>query len=422
MTPVPSIENFVLLFGLALFFGLAFEELNARGGPWRPGGIRTFPLLAFIGALLYLLEPTHALAFCAGTLVLGACLVVYYARHSGEKDAEGRPNVTLALPFANLLAYTLGPVALTMPPWIPVGVTVAVTLLLVEREQLHRFAWKLPVTEIITAGKFLILAGLIMPLLPAKSPFSFAAISPRQIWLAVLAVCTLSYASYLLQRYVIRRDGGLWIAALGGLYSSTATTVALARNAHADPATARNASTGIVLATAIMYVRLLLVIAVFNLTLAQHLAPFLLGLAAIALGLAWAVHTTSSAPRTGKHAETPTSNPLEFNAALIFAALYVVISLLSTWIGDKFGASGLLWLAGIVGFTDVDPFVLSLAQGGVATIPLTTAAAAILIAAASNNLLKAAYAAAFAGVKTSLGAAAALLGLAAASVALALAI
>ena len=419
MTPTPSLENFIVLLGLSLFFGLAFEEVNAKGGPRRPGGIRTFPLLALLGALLFLLEPLHALAFCTGLTVLGVCVAIYYQRHLGQTDAEGRPNVTLALPFCNLLAFALGPTVLTQPYWIAVGAVVGATMLLVERDQLHKFAWKLPVAEIITAGKFLILAGLILPLLPSAAPFDFTTISPRRIWIAVVAVTGMSYGSYLLQRYAVKRDGGMWVAVLGGLYSSTATTVALARAAHADPGSARNARTGIVLATAIMYLRMWAILAVFNLELAMSLAPFLGGLAALSFGLTWALHAFGGVAAKAAHRHEAARNPLEFGAAVIFATLYVVISLASTWVGSRYGASGVLWLAGIVGFTDIDPFVLSIAQGGVAGISLRTAGAAVLIASASNNLLKALYAAVFAGLRPSLGAGMALVGLACAGLALA---
>ncbi len=420
MAPNPSIAHFVLLFGLTFFFGLSFEELYARGGVPRPGGIRTFPLLALIGALLYLLDPVRTVPFSVGLLLLGAFLVVYYRRHIDDKDAEGRPNVTLAPVLCNLLAFTLGPLSLTAPAWIPVGATVAAVLLLAERERLHRFAWGIPVGEILTAGQFLILTGLTLPLLPRHPVTSLTTITPRQVWLALVAVCSISYVSYLLQRYVVRKGSGLWVGVLGGLYSSTAATVALARGMKIDPTASRDSRTGIVLATAVMYLRLLLVTAVFNLKLAIHLAPFLLGLSALGVIFAWGIRAMSRAPRDGISAPPPLRNPLDLVAALVFAALFVAISIASTWVRGAFGTAGVYSLAAIVGFSDIDPFVLSLAQGAVAPLPLHAIAAAILIAASSNNLLKAAYAGAFAGVRATRGAVVALAVLAAAGAALAL--
>lgn len=421
LSPNPSAANFALLLGLAFFFGLAFEELNAQGGPWRPGGIRTFPILALVGGLLYLLDPVRVVPFAAGLLVLGACLVVYYRHHLDDKDAEGRPNVTLAMPFCNLLAYVLGPIALSAPAWIPLGTTVTAVLLLTERTKLHRLARRIAVEEIITAGQFLILTGLILPLLPDEPVLPVTEITPRQVWLAVVAVSSLSYLSYLVQRYVVRTGGSLWIALLGGLYSSTAATVALARSAGAVPAAGRDVRTGIVLATAVMYLRLLIIIAVFNLGLATRLAQPLIALLALALAAAGILYKGGRAAHAGNGAPAPPRNPLELTAALVFALLYVAISMVSTFVRTRYGEAGVYSLAAIVGFTDIDPFVLSLAQGGTAQVPVATAAAAILIAASSNNLLKAGYATAFAGMRA-LGAGVALVLLAAVGVALAFAL
>ena len=165
--------------------------------------------------------------------------------------------------------------ALAEPPWVAVGATVAAVLLLTAREKLHGFARHIQTGEIVTAGKFLMLTGLVLPLLPDQPVTDLTDITPRQVWLAVLAVCTVSYASYLLQRYIAPAGAGLWVAVLGGLYSSTATTVVLARRAGAEPATLPQAQTGIILATAVMYLRLLVIIVVFNRPLALGLAPAL---------------------------------------------------------------------------------------------------------------------------------------------------
>ena len=143
--------------------------------------------------------------------------------------------------------------------------TVVAVLLLTGREQLHALARRLEIKEIVTAGQFLVLTGIVLPLLPNQPVTTLTPITPRQVWLALVVVCTFSYVSYLAQRYWAAAAGGLWMAALGGLYSSTATTVVLARQAKAEPALRRQAQAGITLATAIMYLRILAIVAVFNL-------------------------------------------------------------------------------------------------------------------------------------------------------------
>ena len=401
MTTNTPVAGFLLLLGLGFFFGLAFEEFNAHGRQVRPGGVRSFPLLALSGALLYRLDTARLLPLTAGLVILGGWLALYYWRHLAETDAEGQPNVGLMTAICNVLAYLLGPIAFTEPPWVAIGVTVVAVLLLTARERLHGFARRLEVSEIVTAGKFLILTGLVLPFLPSTPVTTLTAITPHQVWLAVLAICTVSYASYLVQRYVAPREGGLWTAVLGGIYSSTATTVVLARRAAATPALVPQAQTGIVLANAIMYLRVNVIVAIFDRALALALLPALLALFALGVLLAGAWHWLSE-KSTGAVEAAPPSNPLELSAALVFATLFVVVSLAAGWVRGEYGEAGVYGLAAIVGVTDINPFVLSIASGGAGALPAASAGAAILIATASNNILQAGYTAAFAGRRAAL--------------------
>ncbi len=425
MIAAPSVTSVGLLLGLSLFLGLAFEDFFARTDTKRPGGIRTFPLLAAAGGVLYLLDPTHLLPFTAGLIVLGAWLAVFYHQHVGEQDEKGEPNVALVVPLLNAHAYLLGAVALALPPWVGVAFTVTAVLLLTGREKLHALARRIAVKEIVTAGEFLILTGIILPLLPDKPVTTLTIITPHQAWLALVVVSSLSYVSYLAQRYWPIAARGLWMAALGGLYSSTATTVVLAREAKTGPAMRRQAQAGITLATAIMYLRILAVVAFFNMTLARHLALPLSGLSLAGLVIcALQYRLAKPAPQDAKaQRSTPPpsgGNPLELGPAALFAFLFVAVSLVSKWAATQFGTSGIYALAAIVGVTDIDPFVLNLAQGGTSGMSDSALAAAILIAASSNNILKAAYAAFFAGGRATAVSAAVLVLLAIAGVAIAL--
>ncbi|HTI84636.1 MAG TPA: DUF4010 domain-containing protein [Acetobacteraceae bacterium] len=394
----------VMLLGLGFFFGLAFEEFYANANQKRPGGIRTFPLLALTGALLYRLDPTRLLPVTAGLLVLGIWLVCYYWRRLDETDAEGFPNVGLVVPVCNVLAYLLGPVALAEPTWVPVGATVAAVLLLTARPGLHRFAHRVELAEIVNAGKFLLLTGFALPLLPDTPVTDLTPITPHQVWLAMVAVCTVSYAGYLLQRYVAPPGGGLLVALLGGLYSSTATTLVLAKQARSEPAVLRTSNAGIVLATAVMYLRLLMVILVFNRALAMVLLMPLVGLSGLGLvvALGWYVLGGREAQSAGSNALP--GNPLELTTAATFAGLFVVISIATAWATQRFGSAGTYALAAIVGVSDIDPFVLNLAQGDASHITVATEANAVLIAASSNNVVKAVYALVYSKGQTLVGA------------------
>lgn len=404
----PSVIGFALLLGLSLFFGLAFEEFNIRSGLKRPGGVRTFPLLALTGGLLYLIDTQRFLPLVAGLVILGAWLAIAYWQQSRDSETAQR-SVELVAPICNTLAYLIGPIALALPPWVAVTAAVAAVLLLTWREKLHALAQRVEIEEIVTAAKFLILTGIVLPLLPNEPVTALTAITPYKAWLALLAVCTLSYASYLLQRFLAPADSDLAVALLGGLYSSTATTVVLARAAAAQPTSSATAQAGMMLATSVMYLRILAIIAVFDWGLAQSLAPVMVALFLIGAIVAALQYRRAGRPTTA--ASTAPRNPLEITAAALFALLFVVISIATEWARAHFGAAGVDTLAAVVGFTDIDPFVLSIAQGGSGAMPAPIAATAILIAIASNNVLKAGYAVAFAGWRASINAAAVLVAL-----------
>ena len=393
MLTLPPLElagRLTLAVGLAVFMGLAFEETYKTEERSSPGGIRTFPMLAMGGATLYMIDPAHALAFVAGLLGLTTWLHAYLRRAPTSHEAP-----TFMIPASNLLAYVIGAIALMQPPWVAVALTVAAVLLLGTRERLHRLIHIIPREELLTLGMFLILVGIILPLVPHEPVTSLTPLTPYGVWLAVVTVCTLSYLSYLLQRYAPIKNAALLPAVLGGAYSSTATTVMLAKRLREAKHAPADISAGIVAATAIMYVRLGLVVAVFDTHFALTLAPALAALCAI--GAALAVYEWRR-PRTAKTilALLP-KNPLQIPTALIFAALIVVISIVSAWVRGAFGESGILVLSAVVGATDIDPFVLNIAQGGVAGMSLTSLCAAVLIAASSNNVAKAAYAIGFGG-------------------------
>ncbi len=387
LPPNVGIERLALLLGLSLFFGFAFEEFYVSDMPRRPGGVRTFPLLALAGGSLYLLDPRNGAAFIAGLLVLGSWIYTSIAREIPSDDPiEG----SFIVPVCNLLAYIIGPLALTQPFWLCVSVSVVAVFLLGGRRTLHDWAQRVPPQEVMTAGQFLILVGVVLPVLAGRPAIPYTTITPFNVWLAVVAVSSISYASYLLQRFIFPNRGTFLSSILGGLYSSTATTVVLARRAR-DEGMTPELQAGIVAATAMMYLRILVVCSLFNFALGRELAIPLLSLAAVSVLLAEIRFRSGSR----SVAENKFSNPLQLSTAVIFALLFVAVSMLSTFAQTRFGHAGVFGLAWIVGITDIDPFVLSLAQGSGAGIGLTTAATAILIATSSNNLLKAGYVVAF---------------------------
>jgi hypothetical protein len=178
MPPIELAERLALLLALAFFLGLAFEEIYKRDESSIPGGIRTFPLVGLAGTMLYLIEPHWLLAFSAGLLAMSAWLHAFIR-------LEPPPEVgrTLVVPVSNLLVYALGPIVLTQPPWVAVGVTVSAVLVISTREQMHGFVRLIPQEEVLTAGKFLILVGIVLPLAPNTPLIASAPLTPYHIWL-----------------------------------------------------------------------------------------------------------------------------------------------------------------------------------------------------------------------------------------------
>ena len=390
MPPIQLAERLALLLALAFFLGLAFEEVYKRNETAVPGGVRTFPLVALGGALLYLVEPHHAFAYCVGLLALAAWISIFL-RVDRSQPGTSR---TLVIPATNFLVYAIGPVALTEPVWVSIGATVAAVLLVGRREEMHGFARLVPPDEILTAGKFLILAGIILPLIPDIRLIPAAPLTPYRVWLAVVAISGLSYLTYLVQRYLPVKGGALFPALLGGAYSSTAATVVLAKRQREAAAPRAELLAGIVAATMVMYLRLAIVVALFSRPLAASLAPALALLFAAAGLLAWWEWRRAERGNPADLA-IPAANPLQLTTALVFAALFVAISLATVWVEKLFGRTGIFTLAAVVGASDIDPFVLNLAQGGAPGMSGSAVSAAILIAASANNLAKSGYAIGF---------------------------
>ncbi len=173
--------EFALVLGLSFFLGLAFEDFYGEEPARRPGGVRTFPLLALVGAGLTLLDPNLLLAFIAGVLVLGGWLFAYYVRQLRDAGRSLDDGGVLMVPLCNLIAYLLGPLVLLQPAWLATAITVTTVLLLGWRERLHTLAHKVPAYEIITAGKFLVLTGIVLPLLPRAPVSALSPLTPYDV-------------------------------------------------------------------------------------------------------------------------------------------------------------------------------------------------------------------------------------------------
>ncbi|MGA3082658.1 MAG: DUF4010 domain-containing protein, partial [Terracidiphilus sp.] len=295
--------------------------------------------------------------------------------------------------------------------WMATALGVASLLLLDLKTALEKLAVRIPPNEILTFAKFLFLSGVILPILPNQE-FSQFHINPFKTWLVVVAISTVSYASYVLQK-MTKGQGGVTLAALlGGAYSSTVTTVVMARRAKLELRPHLFAG-GILIACGVMYVRLVILLALFNRQLmALVYIPFL-AMAGLAIGVGWLWTRIADKNKQDVQREAEPKNPLDLVTALVFAGLFLVMLIATQLAVTYLGRTGVNTLAAIMGVSDVDPFIMGLTQAAGALTPFKEAAAAVAIAASSNNIVKGIYAFSLADRKTGIQALAMLLTLAA---------
>jgi len=391
----PLLLQFAATVVLSFVLGLELHGYRrAQGEGIGFGTTRTLTLIGATGFVLWLLDGSVPRSlYLAGLVALAVWLAVDLARRQSRPAGSQADSRAALLPtLIAMLAYALGPLVLTQPEWLVAAVMIVAILMLAERPVIRRFSDAVPVSEGVTLAKFLILAGLVLPLLPDIPIPGLVDITYAKVWMAVVVISGISYLGYLAHTYFFPRAGTLLTGALGGVYSSTAATVVLARQARTDAGVAAQAPAAVVLATAMMYVRLwLVIVALGHWPVAVRLAlPFGLLLAGTLAMAYWlwrrAPHAAPAAnPRLDTH------NPLDLPVAFLFAMLFVAFAAITLFVTQHFGERGLHMLSFMVGFTDIDPFVLSLLAGHF-QLGETAIVNAILIATSSNNLLKAAYA------------------------------
>jgi uncharacterized membrane protein (DUF4010 family) len=270
-------------------------------------------------------------------------------------------------------------------------IVVSVLILTEIKKSLFEFSQKFDNEEFINLSKFIVITGIILPILPDKPFSSTIAISPYQFWLAIVAVSGISYCSYLLKKFVFPKSGIILTGILGGLYSSTATSVILAKKSKEMPNDNR-VSIAIILATTMMYLRIFLFALFFNESLAMLLAPAfgVLILISALIAIYFFKYKNQTTAISTLQQESPYSNPLEFKTSLLFGSLFILFALVTTYVNQTFGSSGINVLSFVVGVTDIDPFIINLLQCKM-NITNSFLVMAILNATTSNNLLKMIY-------------------------------
>jgi len=382
LLPPEGIKILLVLF-LAFLTGLEREERRTGTGQFLFGGVRTYPLIGLIAYGISFLAGGEILPVVLGFAVVAGFLMLSYR----NKLQSGTAGVTSEM--SALTTYVAAALVYREQFWIATTITVASMLLLELKSALEGLTQRIAPEEILTFTKFLLLTAVILPVLPSRE-FGPFAINPAKAWLVVVAVSTVSYGSYVIQK-VTKGQGGVMLSALlGGAYSSTVTTVVLAKRAKRE--NRPHLFSGVTLvASGMMYLRLAGLVTIFNRNLIAILGvPFLvLAGASIACGWLWSRVPDAKAGDVAREFEP--KNPLELRAALGFAALFIIMLVATHLVVTYLGKAGVFSLAALMGVTDVDPFIMGMTQAGGSSAPLGVAAAAILIAASSNNLVKGIY-------------------------------
>jgi len=339
------------------------------------GSTRTYTFLSLIGFLFYKISIwIYIFGFLGFSLLF---LTFYYFRLKNQKTS-------ILMYLVGAIVYSYGPISIIYSYWIVALVFVLIVFILNSKYTIQKITQKIDIKEIETFSKFLLLSMVILPLLP-KTPIKYIDISPFKIWLAVVIISAISYISYIFSKFIFKNKGYLLTGIFGGLYSSTATTVVLAKKISSAPKEIVNA--GIIIATGMMYLRLIVVTFIFNMEVAKKIIIPYLVLAAVMIGISLIYYKKQKETST----QIKDQNPLELITAFIFAGLFVLMMVLTKFITEHYGISGLKIFAFIAGVSDIDPFILSLLMGKI-HINLNEIAAAIFIATGSNNVLKALYA------------------------------
>ena len=381
----PDAFKIVLVLFLSFLIGLEREEhKSAAAGFYSFGGVRTFPLIGLIGYSIALIAGNQLLPVALGFMVVGAFLLMSYWHKLTASETAG-----VTSEMSGLTTYLVGALIFYNHFWIATALSVASLLLLELKAALERFANRAAPLEILTFAKFLLLTAVILPILPNQE-FTRFHLNPFKTWLVVVAVSSISYGSYVLQKVTKERGGVVLAAFLGGAYSSTVATVAMSRRAAREQRPHLFAG-GILIASGVMYIRLVALLILFNRHLGTILAPSFLALAAAAIATGWLWSRRPDPVDSRIKREFEPGNPLELLTAFLFALLFLVMLVATQLAATYLGHAGVRILAAVMGVTDVDPFIMGMTQAAGTITPFPVAASAVLIAAASNNLIKGIY-------------------------------
>jgi uncharacterized membrane protein (DUF4010 family) len=378
-----ALPRYVVALAIGLLMGLERER-----NPSAKAGLRTFALTALFGALTAHLGTALDAVWLipAGLLLVGAMMIAAYLHDPLE---DGDPGTTTVA--ALMLCFGLGVLVWHDEIQLAVMLGIAATMLLYFKPELRGWSQRMSRHDLLSVLQFAVLSLIILPLVPNQNYGPFGALNPYQVWWMVVLIAGVGLAGYAALRLAGQQRGAVMLGLLGGLVSSTATTLAFSRHARASEAMLPISVIVIVLANLVVQVRLAVLAAVLAPGVLPQLLPVLGGgLLVGALGAAYGVY------RLRPQGDTPTlamGNPTELRTALGFGLMYAVVLLAAAWLSDWLGTRGLYAVALVSGLTDVDAITLSsLRLHNLDKLPVAVVVNVVTLATLANLAFKSALA------------------------------
>jgi len=365
---------------LGLLVGMQRERTNSR-----LAGVRTFALITVLGTGAALAAVSLGAAWVVPAALVGVAALLVAGNFIGKPPAQADAGLTTEI--AALVMFCVGAMLGAGERGIPAAVGGGVAVLLQLKRPLHRFIKQLGDRDVRAIMQFALISAVILPVLPDRDMGPYNALNPRQVWTMVVLIVGISLVAYIAYKFLRARAGNLLEGALGGLISSTATTVSSARRAKGSDAAVPSALMVITLASTVAYARVLVMIGV--------VAPGTLGTIGPPIGIMIAVMALLSLvvfrrSRADPHSMPEQENPTDLRPALMFGAIYAVVLVGSAAARSAFGENALYAVAGVAGLVDMDAITLStarLAEQG--AVDPDRAWRAIVIASIANLLFKA---------------------------------
>jgi uncharacterized membrane protein (DUF4010 family) len=383
--------NLALSFATAVLLGalIGIEREKRKREEGETGGIaglRTFTLLALFGAAAGWLaqETSSPWIAAAGLLIVGGFVVAGYLT-----VARASPDSTgLTTEVAAVVVFLLGVMVMFGYSELAIGLGVVTAAVLAYKQPLHGFVEKLGWDDVFAGLRLLIATFIALPLLPNEPIDPWGALNPYKLWLLVILISSLSLIGYVLTRVLGQTRGTALTGLTGGLVSSTAVTLSFAKDARDKPRNNAAFACGILLAWAVMFARVIVLVAIVNRALlSQVLVPFVV--MGVVVGSFAAFLYFCDGSKDGRLAEgsVKVQNPFSLTAAAKFAAFFAVVLLAVKLVQEHFPPSGLYAVAAVAGLTDVDAITLSMSEFA-KSAEMRTAVIAIVIAALTNTLVK----------------------------------